>query len=106
MVLTNEKLEEIRMGLQISPWKSVRQLSQKTGVSVGSASNATELMKFFSYRMRVMHEHNLQMLHRGYGFNWMLKDEHSGLVDLQLLFITDAYFHISHSVNFLNTNLE
>jgi hypothetical protein len=64
IVLTNEKLEEIQMGLQMSPWKSVRQLSQKTGVSVGSASNAAELMKFFHID-RVMHERNLQMLHRG-----------------------------------------
>lgn len=27
----------------------------------------------------------------------MMKDEHSGLIDLQLVFITDeAYFHLSH----------
>lgn len=68
IVLTNETLEDIQLGLQISPWKSVRQLSKKTGVSVGCASNATELMKFLSYKMRAVHEHNLQMLCRGFGF--------------------------------------
>jgi hypothetical protein len=67
-VLTNERLEDIQVGLQISPWKFVRQLSQKTGVSVGCASNTAELMEFLSYRMRVVQEHNLQMLYRRFGF--------------------------------------
>jgi hypothetical protein len=47
-MFTNEMLEGIQVGLQISPWELVRQLSQKTSVSVGSASNGTELMNCHS----------------------------------------------------------
>jgi hypothetical protein len=38
----DEKLQDIGAGLHISPQKSLRQLSQETGVSVGSASEATK----------------------------------------------------------------
>jgi hypothetical protein len=40
IVLMDEKLEDIWTWLQISPWKSLRHLSQETGVAVGSASKA------------------------------------------------------------------
>jgi hypothetical protein len=48
-------LEDIRVWLQIIPWKALRRLSQEMGVSVGSASKTTKLLKFFPYRVRVMH---------------------------------------------------
>jgi hypothetical protein len=50
-VLTDEKLEDIRARLEISPWKSLRRLSQETGVPAGSASKATKLIKFPSYKV-------------------------------------------------------
>lgn len=43
-VFTDEKIEDIQARLQISPWKSLKQLSKKMGVSVGSASEATKLI--------------------------------------------------------------
>jgi hypothetical protein len=49
-VLTDEELEDIRALLEIRPQKSVRRLSQETGVSVSSASKATKLIKLRPYR--------------------------------------------------------
>jgi hypothetical protein len=54
-VLTDQKLEDIRARLEISPRKSLRRLSQETDVSVGSASKATKLIKFRPHRVRVVH---------------------------------------------------
>jgi hypothetical protein len=51
-VLTEEKLEGIRVWLQISPRKCLRQLSQEASMSIGSAAKATKLIKFRPYRVK------------------------------------------------------
>jgi hypothetical protein len=106
-VLTDENLEDIRARLEISPRKSLRRLSQQIGVSVGSASRATKLIKFRLYRVRVVHELKPVDTPQRIRFcNWMLKNVHDGLIDPQLLFITDeAYFHLSSYVNSQNTRI-
>jgi predicted transcriptional regulator with HTH domain len=55
-VLTYEKLEDILARLQIIPLKSLRRLSQETGVPVGSNTKAAKLIKFRPYRVGVVHE--------------------------------------------------
>jgi hypothetical protein len=106
-VLTDEKLEDIRALLEISPRKSLRWFSQKTGVSIGCASKATKLTKFRPYRIRVVHAFKPVDAPQRIRFcNWMLKNMHDGLVDPQLLFITDeAYFHLSGYVNSQSTRI-
>jgi hypothetical protein len=106
-MLTDEKLEDIRARLEISPRKSLRRLSQETDVSVGSASTAVRLIKFRPYKVRFVHELKPVDAPQRIRFcNWMLKNMHDGLVDPQLLFITDeAYFHLSGYVNSQNTRI-
>jgi hypothetical protein len=83
-VLTDEKLEDIRARLEICPRKSLRRLC------IGSASKATKFIKFRPYRVRVLHELKTVDAPQRIRFcNWMLKNMHDGLVDPQLLFITD-----------------
>jgi hypothetical protein len=74
-------------------------------VSIGSASKATILVKFRSYE--VVHELKPVDAPQRIRFcNWTLKNVHDGLVDPQLLFITDeASFHLSGYVNSQNTRI-
>jgi hypothetical protein len=63
---------------------------------------ATKLINLRPYRMRVMHRFKPtaapQMIRV---CNLMLKNVHDGLLDPQLLFVTDeAYFHVSGYVNY------
>jgi hypothetical protein len=106
-VLTDEKLEDIQDRLEISPRKSLRRLSQETGVPVGSVSKETKLITFRPYRVRVVHELKPVDAPQSIRFcKWMLKNVHDGLVDPQLLFITDeAYFHLSGYVNSQSTRI-
>jgi hypothetical protein len=66
-------------------------------VSVGSASKAPKLIKFCSYGFRLVHElKTVDALQRIQFCSWMLKNEHDGLIDLQLLVIVSkAYLHLS-----------
>jgi hypothetical protein len=55
IALADEKLEDIQVWLQISPWKSLGRLSQEVGLSAGAcALKAAKLIKFCPYR--VVHE--------------------------------------------------
>jgi hypothetical protein len=105
--IADENLEDIRARLENSPRKSLRWLSQQIGVSVGSASRATKLIKFRPYTVRVVYELKPVDAPQRIRFcNWMLKNVHDGLVDPQLLFIADeAYFHLSGYVNSQNTRI-
>jgi hypothetical protein len=53
--MAEEKVRDIEARLQISPRKSLTRLAQKTGVSLGSASTATKLIKFRPYKITVVH---------------------------------------------------
>jgi hypothetical protein len=106
-VFTGEKLEDIRARLEIRPRKYLRRLSQETGVSIVSACKASKVIKFRPHRVRVVHELKPADAPQTIRFcNWMLKNVYDGLVDPQLLFITDeAYFHLSGYVNIQNTRI-
>jgi hypothetical protein len=85
MVLTDERLEDI--------WKSLIWASEE---SVGSASQATKLIRFHPSGARLVHEFKCFDASQGIQFfNWILKNMHNELVDSQLLFVTDeAHFHL------------
>jgi hypothetical protein len=55
-VLSNDSLEDIRARLLQSPRKSLRKLSQQTGMTYGSIQRATKRLKLHSYRVQVCHE--------------------------------------------------
>jgi hypothetical protein len=55
-VLTKEKLDDIGRWLENSPWKSLQRLAHQSGVSVGSAFTATELLHIHLYKITVVPE--------------------------------------------------
>jgi transposase len=55
-VLSNDSLEDIRSRLLQSPRKSLRKLSQQTGVTYGSVQRATKRLKLHPYQVQVCHE--------------------------------------------------
>lgn len=64
----------------------------ETGVSVGCASKATKLIKFCPYRVRVMYKLKpTDAPQRVQFYNWMLKNLHSGLIDLNCLTHKDTF---------------
>jgi hypothetical protein len=52
-VLSNDSLEDIRARLLQSPRKSLRKLSQQTGMTYGSVQRATQRLKLHPYRVLV-----------------------------------------------------
>jgi hypothetical protein len=54
-VLSNDSLEDIRAHLLQSPRKSLRKLSQQTGMAYGSVQRATKRLKLHPYRVQVCH---------------------------------------------------
>ena len=54
-VLTEETLDDIGERLEHNPQKSLKRLSQKTGVSVPSVQRATKLLKRKPYKIPVVH---------------------------------------------------
>jgi transposase len=55
-VLSNGSLEDIRARLLQSPRKSLRKLSQQTGMTCRSAQRATKRLRLHPYRVQVCHE--------------------------------------------------
>jgi hypothetical protein len=92
-------VRDIEARPQISLRKSLRRLAQETGVSLGSPFIATKLIKFRPYKIRVVHELKQQdYAARIRFFNWLLQNVHDGIVDPQLLFMTDYLGPTSESV--------
>jgi hypothetical protein len=55
-VLTAGILQDIQTAIIRSPHKSLRKLSAKTGISLGSAHTAVrKMLKFYPFRMQVFH---------------------------------------------------
>jgi transposase len=55
-VLSNDSLEDIRANLLQSPKKSLRKLSQQTGMTYGSVQRTKKRLKLHPYRVQVCHE--------------------------------------------------
>jgi transposase len=55
-VLSNDSLEDIRASLLQSPRKSLRKLSQQTGMTCGSVQRATQRLKLHPYQVQICHE--------------------------------------------------
>jgi hypothetical protein len=54
-VLSNDSLEDIRARLLQSPRRSLRNLSQQTGMTCGSVQRATKRLKLHPYRVLLPH---------------------------------------------------
>jgi transposase len=54
-VLSNDSLEDIRARSLQSPRKSLRKLSQQTGMTYGSVQRATKRLKLHPYRVLLPH---------------------------------------------------
>jgi transposase len=58
-VLSNDSLEDIIERLLQSPRKSLRKLSQQTGITYGSVQRATKHLKLHPYRVKVCHAYGV-----------------------------------------------
>ena len=54
--LTEPALRDVTNKLERSPTKSLRRLSQETGLSFGSTHSAVHKLKFHPYKVHVVHE--------------------------------------------------
>jgi hypothetical protein len=79
-------------------------MAQETGISLGSAFTVTGLIEFCPYKVTVVHElKQPDYAARINFFNLLLTNVHDGVVDPQLLFITDeAWVYLSGPVSAQN----
>jgi hypothetical protein len=90
LVLTERKLDDIGAWLEHTPRKSLKRLSQETGVSQSSSSRATQLLKLGPYKTTVIH--TLQPRDPGnrvHLCSWFLQSVVEGEIDPQLIFLSD-----------------
>lgn len=103
-VLNPNKMNEIRESLTRSPRKSLRRLSHQTQVSLYSTWKATKLLHFKPYKITAVQQ--LQPLDHEKRItycNWFFQHVADGILDPQLLFVTDeAWFHLNGYVNSQN----
>jgi hypothetical protein len=80
--------------------KSSGQELQETGVFLGSAFKATNLIHFCPYKVTFVHELKcIDPLSRIQFCIWMLQNVHDGLIDPQLHFLTDKAYSTLHQFN-------
>jgi hypothetical protein len=89
-VLTEDNVRDIRTQLEIIPCKSLRSLAQETDILLGSAFTGTGIIHFHPYKITVVLELKQPDCASRICFrNWLLQNVHDGLMDPQLLFVTD-----------------
>jgi hypothetical protein len=100
-VLTEEKPDDIGHQLENSPRKSLQQLAQQSGVSVGNAWTVTNLLHICPYKITVVPEIKPVNYKKRERFcNWFINHVHHGLIDPKLTFFTDgANFNLSGYIN-------
>jgi hypothetical protein len=74
---------------------------------LGSAFTATKLIKHRPYKITVVHElKQPDFAARIHICNWLLQNVHDGILDPQLLFMTnEAWFHVCGHVNAQNVRI-
>jgi hypothetical protein len=96
-VLTEEKLDEIGATLEPTPRKSLKCLSEETGVSKSNARTATRLLKLRPCKTTVIYTclASVWSSKRVHFCSWFLQTLVEDEVDLQLTFFSDeAWFHL------------
>jgi uncharacterized membrane protein YczE len=78
-VLIEGKLDDISHRLENSPRKSLQQIAQQSGVSVGSASKAANCCIFVCVKLLLFLKLNL----------WIMKKEWGFVIGLSVMCITD-----------------
>jgi hypothetical protein len=103
-VLTEEKLDDIGPGLEHTSRKSLKRLTQETGVSKSSARTATQLLKLRPYKITAIHALQLRdPTRRVHFFSWFLQSVVLGKIDPQFTFFSDEpCFHLQGYINTQN----
>jgi hypothetical protein len=106
-VLSEENLDDVSCRLENSPQKSLWQLAQQSGVSVGSAWTATKLLHIHPCKITVVPE--IKPVHyekRVMFCNWFISHVHDGLLGPKLIFFThDANFNLSRCITHKTTGI-
>jgi hypothetical protein len=100
-VLSNDSLEDIRARLVQTPRKSLRKLSQQTGMTYGSVQRATMRLKLHPYRVQVCHEgKDIDKKKRMRYCRWFRQFVRNGVDILKNVFFSnEAWFHLCGLVN-------
>jgi hypothetical protein len=98
LVLTPGILQDIKTAITRSPHKSLRKLSARTCISLGSAHTAVrKMLKFYPYRMQIFHElipgDNAKRVNFCRWFKNLIRGN-IGVLD-QVFFKDEAWFHLS-----------
>jgi hypothetical protein len=104
-VLSNDSLEYIRARLLQSQRKSLRRLSQQTGMTYGSVQRAAKRLKLHPYWLQVCHElKEIGKEKRMCYCRWFQQFFWNGVDILQNVFFpNEAWFHLSGYVNSQNS---
>jgi hypothetical protein len=99
--LTEDKSDDICHQSENSPRKYLRRLAQQSGVSVGSAWTATQLLHIRPYNSTVVP--GIKPVNYEKERCFVISHVHDGLIDPKLTFLTDgANFNLSVYVNSQN----
>ena len=94
-VFTEETLDEIGERLTHNPQKSLKRLSQETGVSVPSVQRATKLLKLKPYKIPVVHALHQPDPNKRLRFcNWALEKVNWRTGCKRIFFSDEAWFYL------------
>jgi transposase len=88
--LTEQRLEDIRVRMEISPRKSSRRVAQECNISKSSVLRGLKALKFHPYKASLVQKLNPADPVALINFcRWTLQCVHDGIIDPTLLFISD-----------------
>lgn len=104
--VTGQRVEDIQVGMEISPRKLSRQLAQKCNILKSSVLIGLKSLKFHPFKMLLVQKLNSAdpVVHIIFCC-WMLQSVHDRIVHPVLLFMSDeACFRLSGFMNAQNTH--
>jgi len=105
--MSEETIQNVKDRLQASPKKSLRRLSQESGLSRSTCKRAAKKAKLHAYRISVLHElKEPDQVKRVADCRWFqthLK-KNPGILDYTW-FLDEAWFHLSGYVNSQNSRI-
>ena len=106
--LTKPALRDVTNKLERSPTKSLRRLSQETGLSLGSTHHAVHKMKFHPYKVQFVHELKAHDTESHVNFcEWFtafVVGKGENILD-KTFFTNEAWFHLFRYVNSQNLKI-
>ena len=107
-LLTDDAISNVSKRMETSPQKSVRRLSQESGLSPTTTHKALKKLELHPYRIRVVHElKEPDYEKRSFFCNWfktLIEKNGDDLMD-KIFFSDEAWFNLSGFVNSQNSRI-